>query len=377
MKVEVITFDADPDHGGFGTRVHGLVRMLSRFCDVRVVLTDWFGGPRVPGVEYEELPLKDTAGSRLRRLRTYYKTDFPDRTARDGPDVAIVESLDLLGLHQYGEGVPLILDEHNIYWELLRYEIYNSPFFKTWFGRRRLVQGWLAPRLLARARAFEVDAIRRAARTLVTSESDRSVLLAAVPEVEDRVRVLPNCVDLDRFPSGGSPPETNDVVFVGTYSYVPNRDAAVFVSQALAPEIPSARFVLVGKDAPEAARGPNVVRTGYVADLQQVLDRAAICIAPLTQGSGTRLKVLTYLAAGKPVVATSKACDGLEVVDGVHVIIRDDREGMVAAIRELLEDPDRRRELGEAGRDLVRAKYDWRAHVGRLKEFISEVRLSA
>ncbi len=318
--------------------------------------------------------MRDTALSRIRRLRTYYKTDFQRRNVSDSPGLAVVESLDLLGMHQWGQEVPLILDEHNVYWELLRYEITNAPFFRTWFGRRNLVRSLLIPRLLKRAKAFEVAALRRATRVLTTSEQDRARLLEEVPDLEGRIFVLPNCIDLELIPYSPDSVERNRVVFLANYNYIPNREAAVFVSRNLAPSYPDTEFLLVGPNPPsEIAEEDNVATTGYVRDLGEVLREAAVCLAPLTQGSGTRLKVLTYLGAGKAVVATSKACEGLEVQDGVHLLVRDDPDHFRSALGELLEDPAWRRSLGTKGRELVEKRYDWRVHVNRMKAFTEEV----
>ncbi len=269
----------------------------------------------------------------------------------------------------------MILDEHNVYWELLRYEMVNAPFFKTWLGRRVLVRKWLVPRLMEHAKSFEIAALRKAIRTLVSSESDRNLVLAELPELGGRIRVLPNCIDLERIPQSVAADNTNNVVFVANYNYIPNREAAFYVSSTLAPALPEARFLLVGSDPPiETARVGNVVITGYVQNLQSVFRTAAVCIAPLVHGSGTRLKILTYLAAGKAVVATTKACEGLEVQDDVHLLIRDDPESFQSAIRRVLGDPSLRKQLGDRGRALVEAKYDWRVYVDWLKEFAMEVR---
>ncbi len=368
MKVEIITFDADPEHGGFGARVYALVRMFAAFADVRVVLTDWNHGDRVPGVRYEFEPVSDTFRSKIRRLVTYYKTDFPRRAATDRPDVVVVESLDLLGMDTYGEGVPLILDEHNVYWNLLRYDMTTTPFFQTRLGRRRFVRRLLTPYLLSRERVFERRAIRRAAVTLTTSAQDREILLAALPGFDDRIQVIPNCIDLDRFHYSPGPTSSSDVLFVGNFAYTPNREAALFVSRELQPRLPEARFVLAGAHPPSEIQGnPGVHAPGYVEDLGPLVAEARVCIAPLFQGSGTRLKILTYLAAGKPVVATHKACEGLGVEDGVQLLLREDAAAFAAAVRGLLSDTASCRRLGEAGRRFVETTYDWRVYVPRLQ----------
>jgi glycosyltransferase involved in cell wall biosynthesis len=370
MEVEILTYDADPNHGGFGARVDAIVRMFAAFAHVHVTLTDWFGGNRVPGVEYEEWPVRDTSLSRLHRLRTYYKSDFPQRPGTARADLVVVETLDLWGLTGKTRGTPHILDEHNVYWNLLRYDMTKAPFFSTRLGRTKTIQRFLAPYLWRKARDYEVRAIRQAEATFVTSSVDRERILAELPDCSARVHVLPNTVDVERYTDFSGSEQTEDIVFVGNFAYGPNRDAARFVREQLAPGLPHARFLLVGGNAPIVHDAPpNVIATGFIRDLNTILGPAAVCIAPLTQGSGTRLKILTYLGSGKAVVASTKAVEGLEVRDGVHVLIRDDEAGFRAAITDLLNNPELRRNLGRNGRRLVQERYDWRVYVGWLKEF--------
>lgn len=368
MRVTILTYDADPDHGGFGARVDALVRMFASFADVRVVLTDWFEGPRVPGVEYVPFPVSDTAWTRLRRLRTFYKTDFPRPAPADGADLVVVETLDRWGLADGWTRGARILDEHNVYWDLWRYDMGNAPFFSTRLGRRRIVRRALEPYLWRRAKQFEVRALREADAALVTSGVDRATILRELPELSERVRILPNTVDVERFPDLSGLEGSGDVLFVGNFSYRPNQEAARFISERVAPRLPATRFVLAGGNPPPLpAKPPNVTVAGYVPDLNSVLETASLCIAPLLDGSGTRLKILTYLASGKAVVATSKAVEGLEVVDGTHLLIRDDDADFSAAVESLLGDPATRRELGRNGRRLIQERYDWRAHVDSLQ----------
>ena len=372
MDVELLTYDADPDRGGFGARVHSLIRMFAQFAHVRVTLTDWFGGIRVPGVEYTSFPVRDTPLTRLRRLRSYYKTDFPRRPTASPPDLTIVETLDLWALTDRTPDIPRILDEHNIYWELLKYDLGSAPFFSTRLGRTAAVRRVLFPRLWRRAKRFETNAIRAASGTFVTSEVDRALVLQSLPEVAARVHVLPNTVDVDRFPDFSGAETNQDAVFIGNYAYGPNQDAARFIMDQVAPALPQMRFLLVGGNpsALPLARD-NVKATGHVPDLNAVLEHAAVCLAPLAQGSGTRLKILTYLASGKAVVATSKAVEGLDVRDGVDVLIRDDAPAFREALKQLSDNPDLRRELGRNGRRLVEERYHWKVYVDWLRQYAS------
>lgn len=368
MDVLILSYDADPDHGGFGARVHALVRMFAEFAKVRVVLTDWFGGIRIPGVVYEQRLLRDTAWTRVARLRTYYKTDYP-RSFDLSADLVVVETLDLWGLTRRIPGTPRILDEHNVYWDLLAYDMSRAPFFSTRVGRNAAVRRLLEPYLWRRAKAYELRALRDASATLVTSEPDRARILQQLPDLGPRLRVVPNAVEADRYHDFSDPSATEGVVFVGNYNYAPNREALEYIVARLAPSLPNVPFLLVGAHPPPLPPGrPNVSAPGHVPDLNQALRHAAVCVAPLFKGSGTRLKILTYLASGKAVVATRKAVEGLDVTDGLDIVLRDDEAGFRDALSSLLANPERRRSLGQNGRRLVQERYDWRAHVAPLRE---------
>jgi glycosyltransferase involved in cell wall biosynthesis len=96
------------------------------------------------------------------------------------------------------------------------------------------------------------------------------------------------------------------------------------------------------------------------------LAAAQVAVAPLHHGSGTRLKLLEYFAAGLPVVCTAKAAEGLDVRDGREVVFAESPGALVEAVRSLHGDAARCAALGAAARALVERRYDWAAHVPAL-----------
>lgn len=88
-------------------------------------------------------------------------------------------------------------------------------------------------------------------------------------------------------------------------------------------------------------------------------DSNAIMVVPLQVGGGSRLKILTALAMGCPVVSTSLGCEGLEVLDGEHVLIADTPEAMLQMVNRLIDDPPLRLMLSQNGRCLAEKSYDW------------------
>jgi glycosyltransferase involved in cell wall biosynthesis len=93
---------------------------------------------------------------------------------------------------------------------------------------------------------------------------------------------------------------------------------------------------------------------GPVADPEEVYRTSRIFVDPSRGGAGGRVKVLNAMARGLPVVATPDAAEGLQAVDGEHLLVADAPSAMAEAIRDLLSDDQRWLSLSRAGRDLVR-----------------------
>ena len=68
-------------------------------------------------------------------------------------------------------------------------------------------------------------------------------------------------------------------------------------------------------------------------------------VVPLRYGSGTRLKILEAFAHGIPVVSTPLGAEGLDVVDGVHLLLAESAPGSAAACSRLLDETKLRREI--------------------------------
>ena len=149
------------------------------------------------------------------------------------------------------------------------------------------------------------------------------------------------------------------IAFLG--SLTPRKNAPALVSGWAAavadrPEPPA--LVLAGgggwnRELDEAvARVPShlrLVRPGYLpfADLPGFLGGAVIVAAP-SRGEGFGLPVLEAMACGAPVLTTYRT--SLPEVGGDAVAYTEpDADSIAAALRALLDDPERRAALGEAG----------------------------
>ena len=242
-------------------------------------------------------------------------------------------------------------------------------------ARRSEVERGRAARTFLRREAAKLEAAERRLSprfdvNIVMSENDGESLRALAPSA--RTRVVANGVDTEYFTpaeDGGAPV----LIYGGGMNMFANRDAVLHFLRAVWPLVkvaePAVRFLAVGQDPPPeltalAAQDPQIVVTGYVADIRPYIAQATVYVVPLRVGGGTRLKVLDAMAMGKAMVSTTLGCEGLAVTAGEHLLVADAPPDFAAAVVSLLRDRPRRVALGQAARTLVEREYAWPA-IGR------------
>lgn len=109
---------------------------------------------------------------------------------------------------------------------------------------------------------------------------------------------------------------------------------------------------------------------GKVPDLFDLYKNANISIAPLTVGSGTRLKILEALSYGIPMVATSKAAEGVPYKCGDHLLLADTIQSFSDNVVALLNNPELQEKLRLNGRSFVEQNFDWKVVGDRMKTSI-------
>jgi len=235
----------------------------------------------------------------------------------------------------------------------------------------------------ARLRLDAVDwghlqqAAAQAADRVVVCSVDDATRLGAV-----NVEVVPNTYAAPARAVGraaaGSPPT---VLFPASFDYWPNAEGARWLVEEIAPAVrlvlPGTVIRLAGQSTPgteASADPPDVVVTGLVADMTDELARADVVVVPLRSGSGTRLKILEAMAHGVPVVSTTIGAEGLDVQDGVHLLVADTAEAMVAAVERLQDDPGLRARLVANARARFDEGYEDRAAADRIHDVVDSLR---
>lgn len=261
-----------------------------------------------------------------------------------------------MGYMQLETDAVKILDAHNVEydnfrrmakvkWSILRKKFYQHEYETTF---REEIQGF-----------------RRQDALFVTSERDKKLIAKDLPEKPQFV--IPNGVDMEYFSSKNSREEPFSIVFTGAMKYIPNTDGMIYFLEEIFPlikkQVPQAKVYIVGSQPPaklKAYASDSVKITGFVDDVRPYIDKASVFVVPLNMGSGTRLKVLEALSMQKPVVSTSVGCEGIDVEDGKHLLIRDNPKEFADAVIQLFEDKNQKHRLIEYGFELMKQKYDWK-----------------
>jgi glycosyltransferase involved in cell wall biosynthesis len=158
--------------------------------------------------------------------------------------------------------------------------------------------------------------------------------------------------------------------------YGPNEEAVVWFVDKVWPLLKAARpdlsFQIAGTNPGERVmalgREPGVNVLGEVANISTYLGRATVAVAPMRSGSGIQNKVLEAMSVGAPVVATSIANRGVGAIHGRDLLIADTPLDFAGVLAGLLDDPQQRASLAEAGRAYVEQHFRWEEHAQKLAQ---------
>jgi glycosyltransferase involved in cell wall biosynthesis len=161
--------------------------------------------------------------------------------------------------------------------------------------------------------------------------------------------------------------------------WMPNQQAILWfikhVWEPVSEKYTSLKFYIAGRGMPESflhLNEKNLVCVGEVADAKQFIQSKQIMIVPLFAGSGIRIKILEGMALGKAIISTSLGAQGIDVVNGKHLLIANTATEFIEAIDSLVSNPQLVSDLGNNARKLIEEQYDNEQVIKRLLAFYDE-----
>lgn len=286
-------------------------------------------------------------------------------------DVVLVED-NAMGLYRFPAGVPRVLTEHEV----------RSPRPVDWASvRRNGFVRWAFRELdWCRWPRYHATVSESFDRIQVFTPRDADRLCFLVPHLASRICVTPFGLELPA-PADPGLEERGRIVFVGNFTHPPNVDAAIWLGSEIFPKVkalhPSARLTLVGIAPPAnvvALAGEHIEVTGPVDDVEPLLERAALLVAPVRIGGGMRMKILHALALGKPVVTTLRGAAGLEIAgEEPPLVVAENTDSLARETATLLANQAVRRSLSQAARVFVERHYSAEAYARRVEATIAEL----
>jgi len=276
------------------------------------------------------------------------------------------------GIARAAKGIPVIYETSNVESRMFLLNTYYSPVTRALL--RRYIQ------------TQERQACSAASLIIGISDKDLAWYSQNYGIASSKMLYLPPGVPLEEYTPRrakaeykrelGLRSDVTHVLFHGSFIHPPNAEARKLIREFIAPRFRSdarVEFLLAGPGLSPEISG-NVRSLGFVPSLNGLLQAADLAIVPIPAASGTRSKMVDYLAAGLPMVSTIAAAQGLQLTDRreafIHTLVDDD---FCESVRVLCADEELRGQMAKAARDLAVRYHDLDDSVERIRAAISTV----
>lgn len=172
------------------------------------------------------------------------------------------------------------------------------------------------------------------------------------------------------------PRQEYDFGFVGNMHTAANQASLDFICGEVLPLLPGRTLRVIGVCPDNVARRyEQLSRASFSGRVESIADELLKCkvmLAPFAYGTGIKTKVLEAMGMGVPVVTNSIGIEGMTCWPGTDLLVGESARELAGCCNTLLASPEKRSEVGKAGREYVRRCHDWGASIdnlGRCLEF--------
>ena len=302
---------------------------------------------------------------------TFFIEKLKEIQEKSPVDLVHLESNEILYLGRYIKYAPVVYTEHDV--SILSY--------KKSYYKKSINDSILELVDYLKVVRHHHSVYKRLDRAIALSKEDIKILKAFSPC--SSYSLISTGVDLEHFYFREKISGDKSLIFVGHYPHYPNEDAAVYFCKFIFPliknEMPEVTLRLVGSSPTEeifklsAIEGVEVV--GTVLDVNAYLQKAGIFVSPFRIGAGIKGKVLEAMAAGIPVVSTTRGSYGINALNGHNILIADSPDDFAKNVIRIFKEEDLYKKLSRNGRLLTEKEYDWDRIAGQLDRVYMDVML--
>lgn len=216
----------------------------------------------------------------------------------------------------------------------------------------------------------ELASIFRSDLSLIISEFEIKLLKDIVKVDESLLLHLPFMYNqLNESITKNWPPfdKRQHFVFIGNGKHAPNIDAISWLKTSIWPlirkSLPESELHIYGPYMPERIRKMECAKTGFrikgwVNDVNSVMSKAKLNLAPLRFGAGLKGKILEGFMNGTPGVTTSIGVEGIGDSDALNSITQDEPIGYANLAIELYQNKDKWKETQNLGTELINKHFN-------------------
>ncbi|KFD41191.1 hypothetical protein DK28_0211580 [Peptococcaceae bacterium SCADC1_2_3] len=230
--------------------------------------------------------------------------------------------------------------------------------------------------------------IGRIARTIIVpSEIDKQLYIEQKFKYKAKIKVIPSGINLSKIDTIKKDMnllrrklaiklEKKILIFSGGISFPPNKEAAFWINDKLAPALvekfSQVQIIITGSVEVPQKIHPNVTFVGHVPDYFEHILASDVCLVPYEMNTGISTKLIDYLACGRPTVTTVEVARLFpELVDGENVLIARDKKEFIEKTMAILENPVLGEKIGANGRKVIEVHYNIEV-IGKLWQEVFE-----
>lgn len=225
---------------------------------------------------------------------------------------------------------------------------------------------------------FERHYLRLFERIFACSKVESECVLTRNPDA--KVILLPNvypsiCPQKSRDSDGKA-----RFLYVGTFGYYPNVDAVRYFLMEVLPLICARSALPIELDvvgsglspSKEQFSIPGVRIIGPVPETTPYYADCDLAIVPLRAAGGTRIKILEAFSHKRAVVSTSLGAEGLEVTNGVHLLIADGAEEFASHCLRMINNVDERESIATRGHEFFKEHHTTQMLLEKLPQIFGD-----